>query len=138
MGDQQSLLGNAFGYNQYDTQVPISEVAKNTRKTVELLDKLQCNTNPATLATLPSNVLYNTNEMFVISDTNTLTLSANTYHAVSFVIISGTADITESGTLFSSAPQGYSGEALAVTLLTGGFTFTGLSVGTKIVVRTVK
>lgn len=132
-------LGNAIhSTNGYENSTPITEVAKNTRKTVELLDKLQCNTNPATLATLPSNILYNTNEQFIVSDTGTLTLTANTYHSVSYVVLSGTANITQSGTLLSSAPQGYSGESTATTLLTGSFIFTGLSEGSKIVITTIK
>ena len=81
---------------------------------------------------------YNTNEQFVVSDTNTLTLPANTYHTVSYVVLSGTANITQSGTLLSSAPQGYSGVASATTLLEGNFVFTGLSAGSKIIITTIK
>ena len=131
--NQRSLLGNAFGYNQYDTQVPIAEVAKNTRKTVELLDKIQCNTNSSNPATD-----YNTNEQFVVSDTNTLTLAANTYHSISYVVLSGTANITVGGTLLSSAPQGYSAEDVATTTLVNSIVITGLSSGTKVAVKTIK
>lgn len=118
-------LGNAIhSTNGYENSTPIAEVAKNTRLTVIALDKLNCK--------------YNTNEQFIISGTNTLTLPSNTYHSVKYKVVSGTADITESGTLFSSAHNGYSGESIATTLLTGSFIFTGLSEGSKIVVNTIK
>ena len=103
------------------------EVAKNTRKTKEALELIQLATQQ-----------YNTNEMFVLENTNTITIPANIYHSVSYVVISGLANITEGGTLFSNAPQGHSGETTATTLLSNSIVFTGLETGTKIVIKTIR
>ncbi len=81
--------------------------------------------------------LYNTNEQFIVSDTGTLTLAANTYHSVSYAVLSGIANITEV-TLLSSAPQGYSAESVASGLLVNAITITGLSSGTKVVIKTLR
>lgn len=127
------LLNNTVGYNQYPEYAPITEVAKNTRLQLSLLEKIQCNTNP--LSTFQK---YDINEQFIVSDTATLTFPANTYHSISYVVLSGTADITEGGTLLSSAPQGYSGESIATTFLTNSIIITGLSNGTKVAIKTIR
>lgn len=143
-----SQLGNAVTYQQYEQSVPITEVAKNTRLSLSSLQSSQCHlqntvaelkeiqSNLVTL--LLANQLYNINEQFVVSDTGTLTLPSNTYHSISYVILSGTANITIGGTLLSSAPQGYSGEDEATTLLTNSIVITGLSNGTKVVIKTIR
>ena len=110
------------------------EVAKNTRKTKESLELISNNISLIQLATQQ----YNTNEQFIVSDTATLTFPANTYNSISYVVLSGTANITVGGTLLSSAPQGYSGEDVATTLLTNSIVITGLSNGTKVVIKTIK
>ena len=110
------------------------EVAKNTRKTKESLELISNNISLIQVATQQ----YNINEQFIVSDTATLTFPANTYHSISYVILSGTANITVGGTLLSSAPQGYSGEDVATTLLTNSIVITGLSNGTKVVIKTIK
>ena len=110
------------------------EVAKNTRKTKESLELISNSISLIQVATQQ----YNTNEQFIVSDTATLTFPANTYHSISYVILSGTANITVGGTLLSSTPQGYSGEDVATTLLTNSIVITGLSNGTKVVIKTIK
>lgn len=128
--------------NSYDgLQRFQNELAENTRKTKESLCAIS-----AQLTTISNNVadlntetgIYNINEQFIVSDTSTLTFPANTYHSISFVILSGTANITEGGTLLSSAPQGYSGESIATKLLTNSIVITGLSNGTKVAIKTIK
>lgn len=110
------------------------EVAKNTRKTKESLELISNNISLIQVATQQ----YNTNEQFIVSDTATLTFPSNTYHSISYVVLSGTANITVGSTLLSSAPQGYSGEDVATTLLTNSIVITGLSNGTKVAIKTIK
>lgn len=128
--------------NSYDgLQRFQNELAENTRKTKEALCTISTQ-----LATISNNVadlntetgVYNINELFVVSDTATITLPANTYHSVSYVVLSGTANITVGSTLLSAAPQGYSGEDIATTLLTNSIVITGLSTGTKVAIKTIK
>lgn len=128
--------------NSYDgLQRFQNELAENTRKTKEALCTISTQ-----LATISNNVVdlntetgvYNINELFVVSDTATITLPANTYHSISYVVLSGTANITVGGTLLSAAPQGYSGEDAATTLLTNSIVITGLSTGTKVAIKTIK
>lgn len=119
----QSLLENATSYNRFNTQSPITELTETTQKILEFI----CRTKG-----------YNINEQFVVSDTDTLTLAANTYHSISYVIISGTASITIGGTTLTPVSQGYSGDDTATTLLTNSTTITGLSTGTLISVKTIR
>jgi hypothetical protein len=81
---------------------------------------------------------YNTNEQFVLLDTATITLPANTYHYYSIVILSGTVDILESGVTLSNAPQGYSSQLTATTLLENSVVLTGKSSGTIAVIKTLR
>ena len=101
-----------------------NEVAENTRKTKEALCSIAKQ--------------YNTNEMFVLQDTNTITLPANTYHSYTFTIVNGSADITESGVTASSINKGYTGESTASSLLINPLTITGLSSGTLVVIKTLR
>jgi hypothetical protein len=128
--------------NSYDgLQRFQNELAENTRKTKEALCAISTQ-----IATISKNVvdlntetgIYNTNELFVVSDTGTITLPANTYHSVSYVVILGTANITVGSTLLTSAPQGYSADDTATTFLTNSITITGLSIGTKVAIKTIK
>jgi hypothetical protein len=128
--------------NSYDgLQRFQNELAENTRKTKEALCTISTQ-----LATISNNVvdlntetgIYNTNELFVVSDTGTITLPANTYHSVSYVVIFGTANITVGSTLLTSAPQGYSADDTATGFLTNSITITGLSTGTKVAIKTIK
>jgi len=81
---------------------------------------------------------YNINEFFVLSDIATMTLAANTYHSVSYVILSGTANITIGGVTLASAPAGYSGEDKATTLLVNSIIISTLSTGSKVAIKTIK
>ncbi len=129
-----SRLQDAFSYNGYETSAPLSEVAKNTRISKDLLCDIK--TEVASLNTTINE--YNTNQQFILTDTQTVTLPANTYHSYSFTIISGSVDITEGGVTLSNAPQGYFGGMEATTLLSNSVVFVGKSVGTLVVIKTIK
>lgn len=101
-----------------------NELAENTRKTKE------------SIAVISGK--YNTNEQTVLLDTSTVILPANTYHSYSFVIFSGTVDITESGVTLSDAGVGYYGDSTATTLLSNSITFTGKQSGTKVIIKTLR
>ena len=122
----QSRLGTAVGFDRFNTNSPITEVAENSKKTVELLDKIQCNTKTT----------FNTNEQFVLNDIATLTFPAYSYHRIKYKVISGTATITEVNAF--TAPTGYEGESVASILLANSITITGLSAGTLVIVKTLK
>ena len=143
-----SQLGNAVTYQQYEQSVPITEVAKNTRLSLSSLQSSQCHlqNTVAELKEVVSNLetlvianqLYNINEQFIVSGINSLSFPSNSLHAISYLVLAGTADITEAGNKLEDAPTGYSGEATATTLLTGAFLFEGLTTDSKIVIRTIK
>lgn len=128
--------------NSYDgLQRFQNELARNTRETKEALCAISTQ-----LVTISNNVaelnaetgVYNTNELFVVSDTATLTLPANTYHSISFVVLSGTVNITEGGNTVTGVISGASGESIATTLLVNPITFVGQSSGTKILIKTMR
>jgi hypothetical protein len=104
-----------------------NEIAENTRKTKESLALIQAATQQ-----------YNTNEQFVLLDTATITLPANTYHSYSFVILSGKVNITEAGVTINDVNHGFSAEATATTLLKISITFVGKDSGTKLIVKTIR
>lgn len=121
--------------NAYDGKQRFhEELGKRTREIKEVLCTIRTDIDALQQATQQ----FNINEQFIVSDTATLTFPANTYHSISYVVLSGTANITEGGTLLSSAPQGYSAESEAVTLLQNSIIITGLSVGTKVVIKTIR
>jgi hypothetical protein len=125
--------------NSYDgLQRFQNELAENTRKTKEALCAISTQLNSLKSKVDATTVNYNVNELFVVSDTGTITLPANTYHYVSYVVIFGTANITVGTTLLTSAPQGYSADYTATTFLTNSITITGLSTGTKVAIKTTK
>ena len=113
------------------TLVNLTKTNENSEATQillqQILDKLSI-----------SSTKYNNNEQFIVHDTSTLTLSLNIYHSVSYIILSGTANITEAGVLLTQALQGYNSFSEATTLLENLFIFTGLSIGTKIVIKTIR
>lgn len=86
----------------------------------------------------PDAILYNTNETFIITDTGSLTFAANTYHSISFAIVSGSASITEGTVTIPSITFGYTGESTATTKLTNAITITGLVAGTTVIIKTMK
>ena len=121
--------------NSYDgLQRFQNELAENTRKTKEVLCAIRTDINALQQATQQ----YNTNEQIVLTGTTTVTLPANTYHSYSFVIFSGTVDITEGGILFENASVGYYGDSSATTLLTNSVIFTGKESGTKVIIKTLR
>jgi len=128
--------------NSYDgLQRFQNELARNTRETKEALCAISTK-----ISTISDNVsdlnnetgIYNINEQFVLTDTSTITLPANTYHSYSFIIFSGTADITEGGVTLTNAPTGYYGDSSATTLLQNSVVFVGKSAGTKIIIKTIR
>ena len=136
-------------YNAYDgKQRFYDEIGRRTREVKESLCDIKNTTNTTQgvldsilqeLQTLNSKeLIYNTNEQFILTGTATVTLPANTYHSYSFVIFSGTVDITEGGTTFSNAGVGYYGDASATTFLSNSITFVGKESGTKVVIKTLK
>jgi len=100
------------------------EIAKNTRELKEILCK--------------TNVAYNINEQFILLDTATITLPADTYHSYSAVVIAGSVDITEGGITFSNAPIAYSASQQAAGVLHNVVTFVGKSSGTIVVIKTIR
>ena len=113
------------------TLVALTKVGEGSEETQNLLQQILNKLN------ITSNK-YNNNEQFIVNDTSTLILGLNLYHTISYIILSGTANVTEAGVLLSQLLQGYSASSEATTLLENLFIFTGLSMGTKIVVRTIK
>lgn len=118
----------------------LNELGKNTRESKDLLCAIS-----STIKTINTNIsaenaesgVYNNNEMYVVSDTGTLTFSGNTFHSLSYIILSGTANVTVGSTTLTSAPLGYSESYTATKLLSNSITLTGLSIGTKIVITTI-
>lgn len=121
--------------NAYDGKSRFyDEVGKRTREIKEALCTIRTDINALQQATQQ----YNTNEQIVLTGTATVTLPANTYHSYSFVIFSGTVDITEGGVLFENASVGYYGDSSATTLLTNSVIFTGKESGTKVIIKTLR
>jgi len=67
-------------------------------------------------------VVYNDEEIFDV--TATQTFAAGTYHSLSFVILSGTADVTVGATTVTGLPTTFSDKYEATTLLTNAITIT--------------
>lgn len=121
--------------NAYDGKSRFyDEVGKRTREIKEALCTIRTDIDALQQATQQ----YNTNELFVVSDTDTLTFPANTYHSISFLVVAGKVNITEAGVEVTEIQAGTSGESIATTLLANPITFTGHSSGSKILIKTIK
>ena len=99
----------------------LDELACKQKITNQYLKQLVADTS----LILAANQLYDNNQQFVVSGISSLTFPANTYHSISYVVVLGTADITEAGVVFEDAPKGYAGESTATTLLSNAFVFQG-------------
>lgn len=80
---------------------------------------------------------YNINETIILNGTNTVTLSANTYHSVSIIVLTGSVDITESNVTFT-ALLNYTIDMEASTRLTNSITLLGKTSDTKVIIKTIK
>lgn len=80
-------------------------------------------------------VVYNDEEIFDV--TTAQTFAASTYHSLSFVILTGTADVTVGATTVTGLPTTFSDKYEATTLLTNAITITP-GAGARIFVTTIK
>lgn len=80
--------------------------------------------------------LYDKNEQLVNSGTTPVVLAGNTYHAISFIVLEGSATVDVNGVNFV-APQGYSQTWEADSLLAYDVTITATLATDKIIINTI-
>lgn len=81
--------------------------------------------------------IYNINETVLLQNTNTVTLTANTYHSYSILVKEGNIDLIESGVTVT-IPKGYTISESASTVFTNSITITGKSSDTYVIIKTLK
>ncbi len=114
-------LGNTVNYHQFEQSSPETVI-------VQKLETL-----------LKKKKRYNKNETFVIEDTSSVTLNANTYHSYDISVTNGSADITESGSTYTlHNNHSHSIHIEADELLENSVVITGKSSGTVVIIRTLR
>jgi len=120
---------------------PVTKIRKILDDDCPQCEPVDCYSDDGT-AILPAiwyewecNPHYNDEEIFDI--TTAQTFAADTYHSLSFVILSGTADVTIGTTTVTALPTTFSDKYKASTLLANAITITPGS-GARVLLTTIK